>query len=122
MSNEVNVDDRQIEALKALADWSKWLVSLQTALIFGALVGLDKTPCVKAGIISFLVSIVAAGMLSGAVPNALQSVPVPNRTRPDIYEFKHLWVFKLRVLAFVEHTAALVGLLLLIVGWPSPKA
>lgn len=117
----------QTEALKALADWCKWLITLETALS-GGIIAIIATGnfavLVGIALAAFFVSVVSASMLFGAIPDALQRVPIPAPASQsdsggrsagyDIYEFKmHGW-FKLWALAGTHHVFALVGFFFLI--------
>ena len=70
-----NIANRQTEALKALADWSKWLIVVETTISGFLIASHLDDPFVLAALISFFVSILAATLLMGAIPAALQKVP-----------------------------------------------
>lgn len=117
----------QTEALKALADWSKWLISIETALsalLIAILEGKitltqnnDEFLC--GALFAFVLSILAATMLLGAIPPSLESVPIfrQNTKYPDFYAYKCLGVISLRSLAGIEHIQFLLGIGFLLLGF-----
>ena len=111
-------EEKQTEALKALADWSKWLVTLQTGLS-AALIAIFKSEllndsCVRCllicALICFVLSILIAVWLLGAIPSALQVVPHSK----SIYQYEHGRI-RLIVLSFAEHLFFALGAILLLI-------
>jgi hypothetical protein len=112
-------DDKQGEALKALGDWSKWLISIETALIAGMIAVINTKPEIMqgemAGVMkvagaSFGISIVFATLLLGAIPNAMQEVPILKDGKRDVHSYKHFDLIPLRGHAAIQHIGFLVGL------------
>lgn len=90
-------EDLQIEALDGLLNWSRWLVTIQSALItfFIAFMKVDtlfassfNNPffLIPLGIapVFFFLSIGFGSMLIGRIPNAVQAVPI----KPDVHSFR----------------------------------
>ena len=80
-------DERTLASLKLLRESSAWMVGVQTA-VFGFLITLlnaDKlqlgSTLIKAALTSFLLSILLAGMVLGAIPWLLNRQPVPTPIR-----------------------------------------
>jgi hypothetical protein len=132
--------DRQVDGLKSLADWSKWIVSIQIALVGGLVVAVFKGKGLEnyancdllvAALICFLGSIFAATMLLGAIPAALERVPIRTaRVRResddaealnrdcDMYSFEFLG-FQIRLYAGIQGPLFLAGLFLGLFGFLS---
>ena len=121
---------RQKDCLNALADWSKWVIGLQSAFI--GLVGLKlngtdqilaNTPfLIKEALISFVISILAATVLLATVPDGLRSLPFKpksgsNQNKYCIYEYPtiggHLPIASV---AAIEHTLFISGVIFLTLG------
>ncbi|WP_143308435.1 hypothetical protein [Candidatus Entotheonella palauensis] len=113
---------KQSEALHALASWSKWIISIETGLV-SIVIAILKNEfaysllCLHAALISFILSIVLATELIGAIPGALEAVPDFDSTtsqdlpKISIYMYKFLgvpiWWF-----AGMQHVYFLVGIIL----------
>ncbi|MEM8718365.1 MAG: hypothetical protein AAGE84_03520 [Cyanobacteria bacterium P01_G01_bin.39] len=121
---------RQRDCLNALADWSKWVIGLQSAFI--GLIGLKlngtdqilaNTPfLIKEALISFVISILAATILLATIPDGLRSLPFKpkngkNKDKYCIYEYStianHL---PLASIAAIEHTLFVSGVIFLTLG------
>lgn len=121
----------QVEGLKALADWSKWLISIESGLSAAILIALEgqivvrESPALIAALVCFFISIVAAASLLAAIPHALQKTSCTARSGASIHSIqvyeKH-WILdlvkavywlKLVHCAFVEHFSFLVALVCL---------
>lgn len=85
-------DERTLASLKLLRESSAWMVGVQTA-IFGFLVTLLNagnlalgSSLIKGALIAFLLSIVLAAVVLGAVPWVLrwEKLPVPVRKAPIV--------------------------------------
>lgn len=119
----------QKEGLKALGEWSQWLITLQTAFI--GVIGLKiKTDppflppaAVQGAIISFTISIVAATILLGTIPGAIRLLPIKDKKHKDCYDLYSKTIFKLplRSIAGVEHVLFLVGLIHILLGLFFPQ-
>ena len=111
---------RQTEALKALADWCKWMIALQGlaagAIVRSGLAGALDGALTVAGA-CFIGSILAATMLLGGIPDALQHVPYSRGDDDDIYAFRQFarwrWVpsVPLRLWAFLQHALMIAALI-----------
>ena len=114
---------KQFEALKALADWSKWLISLESALIVARIALAKDIPISDIAVVAlfcFALSILAAAWLLGAVPGAMERIPIRDKEKPNIYAYRQfrdlaigipIWVF-----ALSEHLFFAVGLILFILS------
>lgn len=88
----------QIEGLKLISEWCKWLVTVETAAIAFIDTSVVRqsaqlVPCVKFGcgvaVLSFVCSIVVAGGTFSAIPIAVQDMEAGQRILDrDIYLFK----------------------------------
>lgn len=119
-------DERALESLKLLRESSAWMVGVQTA-IFGFLITLlnaDKlrlgSYVIKGALTSFLLSIVFAGIVLGALPWVLNRTPVPPSVRgapiapwPVLNKVSIGWVSGLQYLAFVVGIVCLAAAVLL---------
>jgi hypothetical protein len=130
----LSIEEKQAEALKALADWGKWLVTLETtvgaALIAITQIGdnnsssLDVHWSIIAVIFCFTLSILAAASLVGTVPHALQNLPIEckkvsnreNKPIYNIYKFTAQGVIPIWVLSLLHHTFAIFGVFFLVVS------
>lgn len=114
---------RQSAALKALADWSKWLIAVETSVLAGLFItrGFDPPPDLPSeAIYSFSASIIFATMLMGAIPDAIQKLPINNRYIFDtnsIYGYRQFYIFPIGIWAFLQHLFALVGLGFMLAWW-----
>lgn len=120
------LEKKQTEALKALADWSKWLITLETALSTALIAIIAQghgDGWLGAALVCFFVSIFFAAMLMGAIPDALQVVPIEDKDGQNlgIYAYKQFhnikWPPPTRILwhAFFEHVFAVLGLFLVLI-------
>ena len=109
----------KIDALKALADWSKWLVSINSLLsaasiFFDARQGEIREKYgarLKYAAAFFMFSIMVAGVLLGAIPSAMeQAEHLPH----SIYDYKQFGMLKLWSLASLEHVLFVFGLLFML--------
>jgi hypothetical protein len=125
--------ETQLEGLKALADWAKWIVSLQMAVVGGLVIGILKgelksvggsVTLLVAAAVSFVVSIIAATVLMGQIPPAIErvSMGISGTDGFDMYSFAHhlppfsnLGV-QIRHLAGTVHTCFIAGVLFGLVG------
>ncbi|MEM1187290.1 MAG: hypothetical protein AAGI72_02120 [Pseudomonadota bacterium] len=118
---------RRIEALKSLADWGKWAISIQTLSAVGITIAKSAVFSVETwqgrlllvAVAALLVSIMAATLLVGAIPAAIQHIAKKDDasdTADSIYSYKWQGRIRFDTLAFIEHTAFLVGLLALVVS------
>ena len=114
--------ETQIEALKSLADWTKWLIAVETA-ITGAFFFRNGGDAVTSSpaLACFILSMLIAAWLLGAIPTALQKTPIldTDDTPASIYthpHFKTSWFrgIPLLWLALLEHAFFMVGLLILL--------
>lgn len=81
------MEKNDADAVKLLAEWSKWLASLQTGVItlLGVVVASEKVNIssnahpglLVAGVICFVVSLLSASFLLFALPGVLQRLPPP---------------------------------------------
>lgn len=109
----------RIESLKALADWSKWLVSIDVFLAAASLyldlrdgqVSSAAMPAIKLAGTSFILSVIAAGVLLGAIPAAIEQA---KSISSSVYAFRQHGIIKLWTLAMLEHVLFIVGLLFLL--------
>lgn len=128
----------QLEGLKALADWAKWIVSIQTAVVGGLVIAILKgeigtsaggsITLLVAAAVCLVVSIIAATMLMGQIPPAIERAPIRQSGEGgfDMYSFPHhLWPFnrlgvQIRHLAGAVHTCFIAGVLFGLAGflWP----
>jgi hypothetical protein len=128
----------QVEGLKALADWTKWIVSLQTAVVGGIVIAILKgeigasggsITLLVAAAVCLVVSIIAATMLMGQIPPAIERAPIRQSASEafDMYSFPHhLWPFdklgvQIRHLAGAVHTCFIAGVLFGLAGFVWPK-
>ena len=111
-----------LEALKMLQDWSKWLVTVDVAVIgvIGATTESDRwgepvmaNILITAATISFALSVVAATWLLLALPGIAQRLPP--QEGDDIFMMGTMAGVGVRLvyLALAEHVAFLLGVLLL---------
>jgi hypothetical protein len=124
----------QVEGLKALADWAKWIVSIQTAVVGGLVIAILKGEIEAAGgsvtllvaaAVCLVVSIIAATMLMGQIPAAIERAPIRQSEQGgfDMYSFPHhLWPFnrlgvQIRHLAGTVHSCFILGVLLGLAGF-----
>jgi hypothetical protein len=126
MSSEI---DKQIEAAKALENWSKWLISIETALS-AVLIALAQSGQLSAhpelsffALSCFVSSVLVATVLLGNIPGTILDAPHENtelfgRVIPGIYNRKFLhsvkhWLLGLPnwLLALLEHLLFAAGLL-----------
>jgi hypothetical protein len=126
------IESKQLEGIKALADWSKWIVSIQTTLVGGLVVALvtkdlhDPAPMWEmdfliGALVCFVVSIIAATILLGAIPPAMEGVPIRSKSGGsyDLYDFRVGRFLMLR-LAGIQGPAFVFGLLLGVYGFLAP--
>lgn len=125
------IAEKQCEALKALADWSKWLISLESALIVARIALATDHPISRIAVWAFFcfaLSILAAAWLLGAVPGAIEQIPICDKEKPNIYAYRQfqdfaigipIWIF-----ALSEHLFFAVGLILFVLSfaWSSREA
>jgi hypothetical protein len=118
------LEKRRVEGLKALADWSKWIITIQASFIafitlkLGKDINLEKIiPNINLAILSFALSILAATILLGAIPGALASnkIELPKEPSKDIYKYKY-FLFSIGAFAFTEHLMFLLGMLYVILS------
>jgi hypothetical protein len=117
----MNLEDKQAEALKVLADWSKWLISIESglsALIIAVIEGkisfdnLGK-PWVFYSLVCLFISIVSATILLGGIPWALQNIPkTKTNGQPDVHGIT-VFAIPLRVYAVIEHLLFIAALIFL---------
>jgi hypothetical protein len=110
-----NQSESQLEALKYLGDWTKWLISLETALlglsIFFSPQAVSADSWLKWAVICFISSIIASGFLLGSIPAAIECRPIKSGTNiVSIYEYKQFGAIKIVVFAGLEHSLFLIGL------------
>ena len=112
----------QMDALRLLADWTKWLVPVNAALSLASIY-LEKSPPMNAETkqilrcagTSFIMSLIAAGILLGAIAGAAEEIP----RDPSVFTFKQFGLFQLANLAFLEHAFFVLGLGFLVpLVWP----
>ncbi|WP_089717377.1 hypothetical protein [Candidatus Entotheonella palauensis] len=118
---------KQSEALHALMNWSKWIISIETGLV-SIIIAILKNEFsysplfLYAALISFVLSIILATALIGTVPGALEAVPIfdesisQDRKRASIYMHKFLGIVPIWWLAGMEHTYFIVGIILGSIG------
>ncbi|MEM1142151.1 MAG: hypothetical protein AAGI88_06150 [Pseudomonadota bacterium] len=120
-----DIEKRRIEALNSLADWSKWAISIQTLSAVGitiaksAVFSIETWPgrLLITAVVALLISVIAATLLVGAIPAAIQNVAKDGKTielTESIYENKWQDWIRFDTLAFIEHAAFLVGLIALV--------
>ena len=107
--------DNQKNALNSLSDWAKWLVSLNTFLSAASVYSKGQFEVadpllLQCAATSFLLSIICAGVLLGAIPAALENIPIS----PSVYAYKQFGYIQLWFLAFSEHFLLILGLLYLL--------
>ncbi|MEM6258212.1 MAG: hypothetical protein AAGI37_07855 [Planctomycetota bacterium] len=132
--DDMNGDEkRRVEALKSLAEWGKWTVSIQALSVVVLAVGKDhlfsggviRSSFLIAAICFIFLSISAAILLVGGIPTAIQNKYKDGKE--DKYERIHDYpahsgipFLTFRVLAFFEHfffwLALLALMLSLVVG------
>jgi len=97
------MDNPHVKTLELLKDWSTWLVAIDVGAltILGSLSDWhdsSATVLISAAAVCFLVSLVAATYLVGAVPVLVQRVIIPTidddrliqvKGRTSVYEFKY---------------------------------
>ena len=113
-------ENRRIEALKSLGDWSKWVLSIETLSVVGVAIGkqellkrIDATDLQNVLWLLF-VSITAATLLVGGIPTAIQGNALNSKDQQEVH-FYHVWrVLPFWFLAFIEHIGFLLALLVLI--------
>jgi hypothetical protein len=104
------------EALKLLKEWSTALVVIQTGAmaVLGGLVkdgvNTDAFPWLVTSLVCFLVSILVAAHVTGAIPPIMQKLPELVERYGDIYKMPNYFRIPLGVLAFSEHILFAVGL------------
>lgn len=115
----------QIDALKLMGEWCKWLVTIETAAIagIGAFLKLDAGQVLTNGfryscataVISFVVSIVLSAWLMVCLPTSIQDIQPGEKIwdRPAIVLWLHVpfWV-----VAYVQFGAFIVGIVAFAVG------
>jgi hypothetical protein len=145
--DDAHLADRQTTALQSLATWSEWLISIQVALIGFLLVDLnfgrdiiDSSSGPFWGVIlSLLVSIAAAAVLIGAIPDAISKCPIRRESGPlsvrttattrtqeaeisdkrlvgDLYAHPTILRIPLRATATIQGAAFLTGIFWLLFG------
>lgn len=128
--NELVAVARQKDCLNAIADWSKWIIGLQSAFI--GLIGLKLNVAdtiligspflIKEALISFVISIWAATILLASIPDGLRSLPFKpttgsNKDRYCIYEYPTIVDnLPLASIAAIEHTLFVSGIFFLTLG------
>ncbi len=123
-------NEHQLEALKAVKEWSSVLLSVQAALlglltIFG---DLDSAARSDWRFIVLVTALTASSLISanvvGAIPSMIQELA--DHPIDDIYAMRNRWGINLSLLAFGQHFFLLVGTvalaLLLLFGSPPLKA
>jgi hypothetical protein len=113
--------ERQQEAIKVLAEWSKWLVTLQPAAIvaIGALIKLGpEEPLsfaakvwVITSLLFFVLSIVAASFVLGALPTMVERLPSSASDEKGVYDMSVYFIFRLWHLILAEHAFFVLGIL-----------
>lgn len=104
------------EALKLLKEWSTALVVIQTGAmaVLGGLVKngvkADAFPWLVTSLVCFLVSILVAAHVIGAIPPIMQKLPELVERYGDIYKMPNFFRIPIWVLAFSEHILFIVGL------------
>lgn len=123
----------QIEAFKALGEWSKWLVGLNAGilglLVFGVKTARNEsTNCFLAGAVVFLtISLLIATWLVGAVPPFIQCLMSENVGKSaligrsvkcdgdNIYGFRYGRI-PILLFAFFQHAAFVLGIVFLAIA------
>ncbi|MEO0579458.1 MAG: hypothetical protein AAFZ58_12290 [Pseudomonadota bacterium] len=109
---------RRVEALKSLADWSKWIISIQAISGVVFLSNSERSVLEPGGelllrlaLFFVLLSILAATLLVGGIPGAIVGETADESTeasKPSIYD-NRVWTelrfrgLSFRFLAFFEH-------------------
>ncbi|MEO1037555.1 MAG: hypothetical protein AAFX44_18495 [Pseudomonadota bacterium] len=109
---------RRVEALKSLADWSKWIISIQAISGVVFLSNSERSVLEPGGelllrlaLFFVLLSILAATLLVGGIPGAIVEETADESTeasKPSIYD-NRVWTelpfrgLSFRFLAFFEH-------------------
>jgi hypothetical protein len=104
--------ERQGDALKELGLWSRWLVTVESALLAGIVAAGwlgGSLWCLLAALAAFALSLASATMVLGAIPDALQKLPIRVDGRADIYVFRFKGL-TLRWWARGQHVLAGLGL------------
>jgi hypothetical protein len=115
---------RAVEAVKLLKDWSAWMVASELAVIAflgssyaskGAVLG----QCITGVLVSFVVSIAAAAWLLGALPWIVVNLDNPEFQNPYQARLSSAPGFnRVRVwmLGFVQHACFFLGIVFLAAG------
>jgi hypothetical protein len=104
------------EALKLLKEWSTALVVIQTGAmaVLGGLVkdGVkpDAFPWLVTSLICFILSILVAAHVIGAMPPIMQKLPEKVEQYGDIYKMQNYLHIPIGILAFSEHILFMAGL------------
>jgi hypothetical protein len=121
-TNEDRTRTSEREALKALQDWSKWMVAIQAAVIVLGTDNVATSSLWPVLVVCFATSMTAGTILVGAIPSLLER---PGDVWPSasfcgwpvsgIHRYKQ---FRLPLLAyaFVEHAFFVVGIIGFAVG------
>lgn len=113
-------DERSLAALQLLRESSAWMVGVQTA-VFGLLVTLLNAGrlslgsyLIKGALVAFLVSIVLAGVVLGAIPWVLNRKPLPGSIRSaPIASWPLLNKISIGVTSSLQYAAFVLGITLL---------
>ncbi|WP_426991167.1 hypothetical protein [Methylomonas sp. CM2] len=99
----------QLEAIKLLKDWSTWLVTVQTGVL--GLFGLQGKTLNDLTLTCFIISIVIATFILGALPSILQrSEDDSNIHQMILFEW---FPAPLYVAAFLQHILFIIGVIYL---------
>jgi hypothetical protein len=95
----------QLEAIKLLKDWSTWLVTAQTGILsLFALIG--RKPDFLT-VFCFVISIIIATWILGALPSILQRIKDDsNIHQMDLFEWLGIPLF---AAAFLQHVSFMIG-------------
>jgi hypothetical protein len=119
----LDVEQKQVEALKALADWSKWLISIESGLSAAIVLAVQGKVdfgfnFIFGALLCFFISILAATWLLGGIPSAMQQIPHPKEGDPgdpgdpDVHGIR-VFNIPLGRFATVEHAFFIVALIFL---------
>lgn len=125
MSDKNLNETRRIEALKSLSEWSKWTISVQAISVVLVAIGKDTVIQVNEAntwplfIAAFLLffSVLAATILVGGIPSAIQDTASNRGRRKLIHQYRALTFcqfkgFSFQFLALIEHLFFILALLM----------
>ena len=111
------LNDDEKDALKALQDWSKWLVAIQAGVIAFGGEGISSEFFYQFAIWSFLVSIIIGTILVGSIPPILQGTNIKEYAKAYLLGWPLSGIYKIKkfnlpiaVYAFFEHIFFIIGL------------